>query len=229
MIEGATPRQGAEIARLESAEPVRLPWQKAAHDRAFAAAALLLSSPAWVVVLVAEALDALFVRADRGAPFYTEVRISAGRPFRLVKFRILRAPAITRIREDGAVPKAMENEPGNLTAVGRALKKTGLDELPQLLVILGGAMSLVGPRPKPPAEYEAERRAQGSERRTVIRAGLTGPAQLLKGTARTPADELLADLRYIDLVRHASGWRVLAEDVRLAWRTVLLMLRMTGE
>lgn len=229
MIEGATPGQAEEIARLDVGDPVRLPWQKLAFDKAFALAALLVTSPLLLVIVLAEALDALLVPADRGAVFYSETRISAGRPFRLAKFRILRAPAIARIRDEGAVPKAMENEPGNLTAVGHVLKRAGLDELPQLLAVLGGAMSLVGPRPKPTAEYEDERAATGSNRRAVIRAGLTGPAQLLKGTERTVADELLADLRYNDLVRRAGGWRVLAEDLRLTWSTVLLMLRITGE
>lgn len=229
MTEGATPGQEAEIARLDVPEPVRLPWQKVVWDKTFALFALALTSPLWVLIALAASLDALLVPADRGCVLYSETRVSAGRPFRLTKFRILRAPAIRRVREEGAIPKMLENEPGNLTVVGRVLKRTGLDELPQLSSVLGGAMSLVGPRPKPAAEYEAERAATGTNRRSVIRAGLTGPAQVLKGTARTPADELLADLRYIDLVRRSSGWRVLSEDLRLTWRTVLLMLRMTGE
>ena len=218
----------AEVLRLDRAEAVRIPGQKRAFDVGLAAAALLLLSPVFLLVLLAELLDALLAPADRGRPLYLETRVSRGRPFQLRKFRIMRAPAIRAIREEGMVPKVAENTPGNLTAVGVFLKKTGLDELPQFWSILVGEMSFVGPRPKPVAEYRVEIDA-GIRRRAVIGAGLTGPAQLLKGTQRTVGDELLADLRYIERVRTAGGWRVLAGDLRLTGRTVLLMLKTTGE
>ena len=218
----------AEVMCLDRAEAVRVPGQKRAFDVGLAAAALLALSPVFVLVLIAELLDALLAPADRGRPLYLETRVSGGRPFQLRKFRIMRAPAIRAIREEGMVPKVAENTPGNLTAVGVVLKKTGLDELPQFWSILTGEMSFVGPRPKPVAEYRVEIDA-GIRRRAVIGAGLTGPAQLLKGTQRSAGDELLADLRYIHFVRTASGWRVLAKDLSLTWRTMLLMLKTTGE
>lgn len=218
----------AEVARLDRAELVGLPWQKRAFDVTLAAGVLTVTLPLVAVILAAELADALAVPADRGWPIYRETRVSRGRPFHLRKFRILRAAAIRAIREQGVVPKVAENTPGNVTAVGAFLKKTGLDELPQFLSIVAGEMSFVGPRPKPVAEYRVEIDA-GIHRRAVICAGLTGPAQLLKGTQRTAGDELLADLHYIDGVRNAGGWRVLARDVGLTWRTALLMLKATGE
>lgn len=220
--------QFSEVERLDRPEPVRLPRQKRTFDVMFAVLALLITLPVSLLILLAELLDALLVPADRGWPIYRETRVSQGRPFHLRKFRILCAPAIRAIREDGVVPKVAENTPGNLTAVGVFLKKTGFDELPQFWSILIGDMSLIGPRPKPTAEYRVEIDV-GIHRRAVIRAGLSGPAQLLKGTHRTAGDDLFADLRYIDSVRTASGWRVLGNDLRLAWRTVLLMLKTTGE
>lgn len=220
--------RAAAVARLDSDAPVRLPWQKRALDGAVASIALVTCSPLLLAIVIAELLGSALVPADRGGVLHRETRVSAGRPFPLRKFRILRAGAIRRIREEGAVPKDVENEPGNLTAVGRALKRTGLDELPQFVCVLVGEMTLVGPRPKPVAEYEAGV-AEGLRHRTVMRAGLTGPAQLLKGTEYDATDAVLADLRYIDLVRESSGWRVLREDVRLLGRTVLHMFKLTGE
>lgn len=220
--------RAAAIARLDSDAPVPLPWQKRALDCCVAGLALAACSPLLVAIALAELAGSALVAADRGGVLYRETRISAGRPFALRKFRILRAGAIRRIREEGAVPKLMENEPGNLTAIGRWLKRTGLDELPQFASVLAGDMTLVGPRPKPVAEYEAGL-AEGLRHRTVMRAGLTGPAQLLKGTRYDDDDAVLADLLYIDLIRHSSGWRVLGEDLRLLGRTVLHMFKLTGE
>jgi lipopolysaccharide/colanic/teichoic acid biosynthesis glycosyltransferase len=225
---GLDAAQFAMVELLDRPEPVDLPWQKRTFDAVFAGLALVLAAPLSLVIVLAELLNALVVQEDRGWPFYSETRVSQGRPFQLRKFRILRAPAIRAIRENGLVPKIAENTPGNLTAVGRVLKRTGLDELPQYWSILIGEMSLIGPRPKPSAEYRVEIDA-GLYRRSVIRAGLSGPAQLLKGTSRTAGDELLADLRYIEWVRTAGGWRVLGNDLRLLWSTMLLMLKMTGE
>ena len=71
--------------------------------------------------------------------------------------------------------------------------------------------------------------AEGITRRQVVRAGLSGPAQLLKGTTRTKEDDLLADLRYIERLRTGSVWAILVFDLRLLGRTACLMLKMTGE
>lgn len=222
------PGRLAEALALDSAAVVRTPAAKRIYDVLLSLTVLILTSPLWLLVLAAELLDAALVPADRGWPVYAEVRVSQGRAFQLRKFRILRAAAIRQIREEGAMPKIVENTPGNLTAVGRLLKKTGLDELPQFVNILFGDMSFVGPRPKPLAEYAVEARL-GLHRREVALAGLTGSAQLLKGSERTAGDDLIADLRYVDHVRRSSGAAVLAEDLRHTGRTVLLMLRMTGE
>ncbi len=207
---------------------VRLPWQKVALDKVVSAIALTLASPLALAIVLAEVANAVLIPADRGWPLYSEVRISAGRPIRLWKFRILRRSAIERVRLGGAVPKLAESEPGNLTRVGRSLKRTGLDELPQLWSVLVGGMTLFGPRPKPVAEYR-QGLESGHTHRTVMRAGLSGPAQLLKGTERGPDDEVAADLAYIEMLREATGWRVLAHDLRMLADTARLMLRMTGE
>ncbi|MBW2559316.1 MAG: sugar transferase [Deltaproteobacteria bacterium] len=216
-----------EIERLNSREPVALPWTKVMLDKVFASVALVLTLPLSIIIVLAIVVMGLVFRRDAGSVMHYEIRVSAGEQFRLPKFRIFTREAVAEI-ERGMIPKQVENVPGNLTAVGRVLKKTGLDELPQFWTVLKGDMSLIGPRPKPVAEYEPEIE-QGIWRREVIRAGLSGSAQLLKGTERTAEDDLLADLRYIERVRCEGAWSVLALDMGFLWDTVRLMFKMTGE
>lgn len=213
------------------ASPVGIdpPWQKIVLDKAVSALLLVATLPVSLVIVGAIVLGGLLRTEDRGPVFHSEVRVSQGRPFRLPKFRILTARAI---REDlgrpGRTPKDVENTPGNLTRVGALLKRTGLDELPQLWSVLVGDMSLVGPRPKPVPEYEEEL-ARGIYRRKVLRAGLTGPVQVMKGTRRTLEQEVAADMAYVESSRAGRPWRLLAEDLRIIGRTVRVLLRMTGE
>ena len=205
------------------------PWQKALFDKTLSAFLLLATLPVSLLIAGAILVGGLLRMEDRGPVFHTEVRVSQGRPFRLPKFRIL---TVRAVRDDltvpGRTPKDVENAPGNLTRVGSLLKKTGLDELPQLWSVLAGDMSLVGPRPKPVPEYEEEL-ARGIDRRRVLRAGLTGPVQVMKGTVRTLDQEVAADVAYVGLHRAGHPWRLLAEDLRILGRTVRVLLRMTGE
>ena len=115
------PGRLAEALALDSAAVVRTPAAKRIYDVLLSLTVLILTSPLWLLVLAAELLDAALVPADRGWPVYAEVRVSQGRAFQLRKFRILRAAAIRQIREEGAMPKIVENTPGNLTAVESSL------------------------------------------------------------------------------------------------------------
>jgi lipopolysaccharide/colanic/teichoic acid biosynthesis glycosyltransferase len=205
------------------------PWQKVLFDKTASALLLLATLPVSLAIVGAILVGGLIEAEDRGPVFYREIRVSRGRPFRLPKFRILTARAIREdLRLPHRTPKDVENTPGNLTRVGALLKKTGLDELPQLWSVLVGDMSLVGPRPKPLPEYEDEL-ARGIHRRKVLRAGLSGPVQVMKGTARTLEEEVAADMAYVELNRAGHPWRLLAEDLRIVGRTVRVLLRMTGE
>lgn len=210
-------------------EPVRLPPAKIVLDKLLSGLLLVLTLPVSLLIVAAELLDAALTPEDRGPLLHNEMRVSQGKPFKLHKFRIIKVAALRRdLEERGLTPKEVENAPCNLTRVGKILKKTGLDELPQLVNVLLGDMSLVGPRPKPVPEYEAEV-SRGIYRRKVIRAGLTGPVQVMKGTERTGDEELAADDAYIAVHRTGSTRRVLATDLAILARTVKVLLKMPGE
>src|SRR6266550_8238149 len=116
-----------------------------------AAALVALLSPLILILLVAMAADMIVARRDRGGFFYREPRISRGRLFGLLKFRTLRRDVLEEMRTNGGHARLYEADTANLTWAGRRLLKPWyLDEVPQLLNVLLGDMSLVGPRPWPP-------------------------------------------------------------------------------
>ncbi len=203
------------------------PLVKVAFDRLLSGIFLVITLPVSLVIAAAIAIENALCPSNRGGVFHSELRVSAGRPFRLYKFRILTPGGEQEIKA-GGMPKHVENTPGNLTMVGTVLKQIGLDELPQFFNVIAGRMSLVGPRPKPPAEYKEEIKL-GHAFRAQIQAGLTGPTQVLKGTVRTDSDSLRADMEYADLLRTGSQLQILAYDARTLVKTVRVLFRATGE
>ena len=179
---------------------------KRALDLAGAGIGLVVTSPVMIGV-------ALAIRSESGGPvFFRQQRVGiGGRPFRLYKFRTMHATADedahrryvrTLIRGEEAVEAAnggtwvpIEIDP-RVTGVGRLLRRTHLDELPQLLNVLRGEMSLVGPRP--PIPYEVELYEPWHLRRLSVLPGLTGLWQV-RGWGKLSFDEGVAlDLEYIE-------------------------------
>lgn len=216
------------IHKVPRIAPLSLPWEKIFLDKLLGLFFLAVSSPIWILIFSAAIIENLVVPENRGSFFYTEIRMSAGRPFNLHKIRILKKDAINKIRRDGAVPKQVENEPGSITGVGRVLKKFGLDEMAQMINIVRGDMTFIGPRPKPVTEYEAELEL-GIKNRALVRAGLTGPAQIMKGTKRTTEDERQADSRYVELIKNGSAYKIFAFDLSVLWETAKVVLKGTNE
>jgi lipopolysaccharide/colanic/teichoic acid biosynthesis glycosyltransferase len=148
---------------------------KRAFDVALAGVGLLMSLPLWVVFGVAIKLE------DGGPVFYSQPRVGfRGCVFEALKFRSMRANAESGV---GAV-QAVENDP-RVTRVGRFMRQTAMDELPQLWNIFRGDMSFVGPRALRPGELETSGtdlipidRIPGYTARTTVRPGLTGIAQI---------------------------------------------------
>jgi lipopolysaccharide/colanic/teichoic acid biosynthesis glycosyltransferase len=149
---------------------------KRAFDATLAGTGLVLSSPLWIVFAAAIKLE------DGGPVFYRQGRVGlGGRPFDALKFRSMRPDAE---RATGAI-QATEQDP-RVTRIGRFMRATAMDELPQLVNILRGDMSFVGPRALRPGEVEtgADGRLErledvpGFEHRIKVRPGLTGLAQV---------------------------------------------------
>jgi len=192
---------------------------KRALDLLLAAAGLALLALPMLVI-------ALWIKLDSPGPvLFRQVRVGRfGVPFRIHKFRTMRVEGGGREITVGADPR--------ITRAGRWLRRTKLDELPQLLDVLRGRMSLVGPRPEVPryvALYPAELRSKVLS----VRPGLTDPASLeyhdenhLLAAAADPERE------YVDVVMPAKLRRAaayvdrmsLGNDLRLMWATLKLLL-----
>jgi O-antigen biosynthesis protein WbqP len=195
------------------------PLPKRTFDVTLAVALLVLVSPLVSIVVAAMVVDMVFVPSDRGPLLRRETRISRGRPFELLKFRTLR-------RDVGGEARLVEREPANLTWAGRRiLKPWYLDELPQLLNVLRGDLSFVGPRPWEPKLVE-EQLAAGQDYRLHVMAGLTGTAQITKGSGEWRYTE--RDLQYVEKSRTLHGWALVRYDLGILRETLRVIARGEG-
>lgn len=179
---------------------------KRAFDIVAAAALLLVLSP---ILLLA----ALAVKWRLGSPvLFRQVRPGLnGRPFEMIKFRTM---TDARDPEGELLPDSVR-----LTPLGRLLRSTSIDELPELWNVLKGDMSLVGPRPLL-MEY-LPLYSPRQMRRHDVRPGLTGWAQVSGRNALSWEDKFAADVWYVDN-------RSFMLDLRILWRTVLMVVRREG-
>jgi lipopolysaccharide/colanic/teichoic acid biosynthesis glycosyltransferase len=153
--------------------------------------ALLLLSPLLLTAALAVALE------DGLPVFFSQTRVGrGGREFRMFKFRSMR-------RDAAAMGPyfTSANDP-RITRVGRFIRRTSIDELPQIINVLRGDMSLVGPRPDVPAQQSLYTPDDWA-RRCAVRPGITGLAQAKIRSDGTPEQRLALDLRYAD---EASVW-----------------------
>ena len=157
-------------------------------DILVAAVMLLLTSPFFLVIAI------MIKRTDHGPIFYTQKRLTkGGKVFDIYKFRTM---IVNAEKKSGPI-KAGEND-SRVLPVGRFLRATRMDELPQLINILKGEMSMVGPRPERPELAEIiTRNIPEFEYRLKVKAGLTGYAQIYGRYCTTSYDKLKLDLTYI--------------------------------
>jgi exopolysaccharide biosynthesis polyprenyl glycosylphosphotransferase len=161
---------------------------KRAADIVFSLIGLIITSPFFLVI-------AAMIKATDGGPvFYKQVRLTKDRQeFMIYKFRTM----IQDAEKDGHARLAAEGD-DRILPVGRFLRATRLDELPQLINILKGEMSLVGPRPeRPELAAEIEKELPEFAYRLKVKAGLTGYAQIYGKYNTTSYDKLKLDLTYI--------------------------------
>jgi len=191
-------------------------WTKTIFDYTFATVALVMVGPLMIAI-------AILIRAEDGGPvFFRQDRIGLGnRSFKIWKFRTMRV----QMSDSLGVVSASRAD-ARVTRVGWFLRRTSLDELPQLFNVVAGQMSIVGPRPHAPASRAEERLFwvidQRYWHRHSIRPGITGLAQVrgLRGATERSADleqRLYSDLEYV------ANWSLM-NDLRIVGRTFSVLL-----
>ena len=162
---------------------------------------------------------AIAIKCDsKGKVFYSQERLGLnGKKFMLVKFRSMREDA----EKDGA--RWSDGDKDNrITKVGRFLRKTRLDEIPQLWACLTGTLSLIGPRPEREVFYdEFEKHVPGFRQRLLVKPGLTGLAQVSGGYDLRPEEKIIHDIEYI---KNRSIWL----EIKILFKTVKVVLTHNG-
>jgi lipopolysaccharide/colanic/teichoic acid biosynthesis glycosyltransferase len=173
---------------------------------------VLVSASALVLTAPLLALAALAIRIESaGHPIYRQRRVGLeGKPFDVLKLRTMVDGA-----EHLGAGLAVNANDSRITRVGAFLRRTSLDELPNLLNVLRGEMSLIGPRPTLPVQVEQYTPRQRGRLR--IKPGITGWAQVNGRTSLPWSERIELDLYYI-------ANRSLALDLRILWRTVAIVL-----
>jgi lipopolysaccharide/colanic/teichoic acid biosynthesis glycosyltransferase len=199
------------------------PALKRAMDIAGAGALLLLTLPVFLLL-------AALVRRDGGSAFYAHQRVGRdGTLFGCLKFRSMVMDADRRLaalldqdpaaRAEWEATRKLKNDP-RVTAVGRFLRATSLDELPQLINVLKGEMSLVGPRPVQAAELAAFYGA-AAQHYLSVRPGITGPWQVSGRNDTSYAQRVALDVAY-------ATQPSLLNDIRILLRTPIAVLARRG-
>jgi exopolysaccharide biosynthesis polyprenyl glycosylphosphotransferase len=187
--------------------------QKRVLDLVGACVALVVMAPLLIAIAIAVRLD------SPGPAIFRQQRSGRdGRFFTLYKFRSMRSDAKVLVQRSGAIVKDIDD--ARLTRVGRAIRRYSLDEAPQLLNVLKGDMSLVGPRPLVRAEQEALTEEWQAER-AELRPGLTGLWQI-SGRSHIPFEDMIK-LDY----QYAVGW-TLARDIEILIATVAVVVTGRG-
>jgi len=155
---------------------------------------------------------------DNYPAIYKQVRVTKGRKlFTLYKFRSMRPNA-----EDDGVPRLTSKDDNRITPIGRFIRKTRIDELPQLFNVLSGSMSLVGPRPeRPEIAKQYEEIYPNFAFRTKVKAGITGFAQIYGRYNTAPEEKLFLDIMYIETFS-------LLQDLKLMLQTVKVIFQVSS-
>lgn len=213
-------------APLDVTEPVAGPYRmvgKRLLDVVVSLSLILFLSPLLLVI-------ALAVRLDGGPATYGHQRVGRhGRAFRCLKFRSMcvdSAEKLTELlandpqaREEWETTRKLRNDP-RVTRVGRVLRATSLDELPQIFCVLAGTMSLIGPRPVVQAELDRYY-GEAALDYMAVRPGITGLWQVSGRSNTSYPERVRLDRAYVRDV-------TLMNDLRIAWRTLGVVLNRSG-
>jgi len=213
------PVEGLPLLHVEEPTLSGVAWLvKNLLDRAAAAAGLLVLAPLFAVVAIAIKLS------GPGPVYFRQPRVGReGKTFHVWKFRTMYADAEERLAQlvdqnesDGLLFK-IKDDP-RVFPIGRFLRRTSIDELPQLINVLVGEMSLVGPRPLPAEDGDF---LGDVRRRLLVRPGITGLWQVSGRSDLSWDDAVRLDLYYVD------NWS-LTFDLHILWRTIGVVLRSKG-
>lgn len=223
-----------ELVSEKKSEKVILPY---AHDQEFyveqldeiptrrgyrfvkRAVDIVASVCALIVFAIPMIIIAIAIKLDSGGPvFYRQERLGLnGKPFDCIKFRSMRLDA----EQNGAQWSEGDEDP-RITRVGRVIRKSRLDELPQFFLTLSGKMTLVGPRPERACFYrEFEGYIHGFTERLMVKPGFTGLAQVNGGYDLKPEQKIVYDIEYI---KKQSLWL----DLKILFKTVKVVLCREG-
>ena len=190
-----------------------LRW-KHSLDKLVACVFLIVLSPFFLLIALSIMLDDWIHGRECWSPFACEQRVSAGQPFTIIKFRT-----------------ANDTQ---LTNVGHYLRKWYLDELPQMLNVLKGDMTLVGPRPLPLDQYDAYLRSSPGKvaSRALLRAGWTGLTVLEKDASQTYSQMgekgFVAERTYWETLQTGSALQILRLDGWILWQTLFIIAKGEG-
>lgn len=214
------PVAGLPLLHVEAPQyegPLRV--VKDVFERLAALAGLAVLLPVFLVIAV------LIKTTSPGRVFYHQERVGkGGKPFRMTKFRSMVVDADAQVarladqRHRGGVLFKVRDDP-RVTSVGRFLRRYSLDELPQLLDVLRGEMSLVGPRP--PLPTEVAQYGEDVHRRLLVKPGMTGLWQVSGRSDLSWEDSVRLDLYYVE------NWS-LTQDLMILWKTARAVARGSG-
>ncbi len=187
---------------------------KRAFDILASLIAIILLLPLWIAVAAAIKFD------SKGPVFFSQERLTkGGRRFKMYKFRSM----VVNAEHMGTGLFNYANDP-RVTKLGRSLRNKSIDELPQLLNVMKGDLSVVGPRP--PVTYELgdfETLNEKYKKRFSMRGGITGLAQIKGRNDNSWEEKVVYDNQYIDLFRRQGIWL----DMKILIGTVMKVLRST--
>ena len=196
-------------------------WRRA-QDIFFSALALIVLSPVFLILALA-----IYIDDPHGSPFFVQERIGwKGKPFKFIKFRSMVVNAEAQLddlkdlnEKDGPMFK-IKDDP-RITRIGKFIRKTSLDELPQLFNILRGDMSIVGPRPCLPKEYAEFNDYQ--RQKVYVQPGLTCYWQIQPHRDQISFDDWIdLDIKYVKERSFLVDWKII-------FMTVLAVFRGSGE
>jgi undecaprenyl phosphate N,N'-diacetylbacillosamine 1-phosphate transferase len=176
-------------------------------------AVALIAFPVWIVILIV--IGPMIYLEDKGPIFYKSQRLGKnGRVFTMYKFRSMKVNAPDLRNDDGSTFNA-DDDP-RLTRIGRFIRKTSLDETPQIINVIKGDMSIIGPRPDLPEHLDLY---EGDEKRKLeVKPGITGYNQAYYRNTIPWKERILNDIYYVD---NLSFWL----DVMIFLKTIVKVLK----